>query len=404
MDLYLARQPILDKKLKVKGYELLYRSGAGADSFSGENADYASATTAIESFYATGIAAITGSKPAFVNFTSSLLLQNVATLFQKDLLFIEIQKDTDPTIETINICTELNKRGYTLVLDNFEYDPRYEPFIKLSKIIKFDFLSKTPDKITEMIRRMDVSGKQLAAVRIESYDMFNQAINMGFSLFQGHFFSKPAVLTSKRLVPLKISYVSLINELSDTNDFDFDKIAKIIRQDLALCHKLLKMINSIYYGLLHKVTDIKRALVILGINEIRKWIYFIAVAKTNADKPEELIRISMIRGFFIEQFSNTGKCKYPKETLFLLGIFSLLDVVMEQPMQVALSDIHIPAEISEALINRKGRLYDYLRLIISIEDGNWDETDRLAEVLGISRQQISDYYLAAIKLCEELSK
>lgn len=403
MNSFLARQPILDKKLQVKGYELLFRSGEQAESFSGTDADYATVETTIESFYTIGLETITGRKPAYIHFTTPLLLANVATLFPKDLLVIELQNDIEPTDEVIEICKELYKNGYTLAMEGYVFDPAYEPLLKLCKIIKIDFITNSYDQIKKILNHNLIGGKQLCAEKIESFDMFNTGMNMGFSLFQGYFFSKPVTVSSRRLDPLKMSYLNLINETKNPDLINYDRLARIIRHDIALCHKLLRMVNSVYYGFVHKVTSVKLALVILGINEIRKWIYFLSIMELGSGKPTELVRMSMIRGFFMESLGEIVMRHYTKDTFFMLGIFSLIDILLEQPMKTALADLQLPPEINEALIESRGELYELLQLIITIESGTWDETDRLAAIFKVNMRQITEHYLKAIRVCDEIT-
>ena len=402
MNSYIARQPILDIDLRIYAYELLFRSNERTSSYESADSDKASLYTTMESFYTIGIESITNKKMAFINFTSQLLLEGVATLFPKDQLVIELLEDIEPTPEVIEACRKLSNDGYILAMDDFVYRPELDPLIKMSKIIKFDFISCSTRRISNMLKRIDTTGKQLLAEKIETVEMFEKAVSMGFTLFQGYFFCKPVTMTAKRLEPLKVSYISLIRELGAEDEVDYGKLAEIVRSDLALCHKLLRMVNSVYYGLLTTVTDIRHALVIHGMKEIRKWIYVTAMMDLCANKPDELVKTSMIRGFFMEQISIICSRAYSQENLFLLGIFSLIDVLMEQPMHIALNGLKLSPGINEALILNKGKYHNFLLLVISIENGNWDETDRLSLVLGVTTPQISEAYLKSVKWCDEI--
>jgi len=356
MNSYLARQPILDAKLRVMGYELLFRNGEHEDSFSCENADYATVDTTIESFYTIGLDTITGKKPAYVNFTPSLLLAGVATLFPKELLIIELSGKLEPNPRIVDACRELRDAGYTLALDDFNHRPEDDPLADICKIIKIDFLENPPDQIHEYVKRIKDNKKIKLAKKIESRETFNDAVKMGFDLFQGYFFSKPVIVTGKRLMPHKLSYVNLLSEIRDSENINFDKLANIIRHDIALCHKFLRIINSVYYGLLQKVTDIKLALVMFGTNEIRKIIYFLSIMELGTDKPDELMRLSVVRGFFLESLSKLSTRSYSKDALFMLGIFSFIDVLLEQPMKTALADLRLSPDIVEALTENSGEL------------------------------------------------
>ena len=403
MDAYIARQPILNKEKKIFAYELLFRNGATDKAFVDTDADQATSRVIMESFFSRGVDSITGGKPAFINFTSRLLLENTATLFPKDQLVIEILENVEPTPEIIEACRSLQKKGYKLALDDFVYSPEIEPLIRMSKIIKFDFLANTPREIVNMMKSIDLKGKWLLAEKIETNEMFNLAVAMGFTLFQGYFFSKPVTLSTKVLSPLKISYISLMREVSTGDEMNFQRVARAIREDVALSYKLLKLVNSAYYGLRAEVTDITRAVAIIGTIELRKWVFMIALMGLNSDKPDEIIRMSMIRGRFLENLNTKCRRLNSDENAFHTGLFSMLDVLMDVTMENALEGILLADEVRSALIDRTGPAYSLLELVVSIERSDWDVTDELAALLNIDAETISSVYLDAVKWCNDLA-
>ena len=403
MDAYIARQPIFSKNKQIFGYELLFRSGALEKSFASADADQATSRVVMESFFSGGVDSITGGKPAFINFTSRLLLENTATLFPKDQLVIEILEDVEPTPEIIEACRALNREGYKLAMDDFVYRPELAPLIEMSRIIKFDFLASTTAEISGMMKKFNLKGKWLLAEKIETPEMFELARSMGFELFQGYFFSKPITFSAKVLSPLKVSYISLMREVSAGDDMDFNKVAKAIRNDLALSYKLLRLVNSSFFGLRDEVTDISRALRIIGTVELRKWVFMIALMGLNSNKPDEVIKMSMIRGRFLENLN--ARCGQVKsdESAFQTGLFSMLDVLMEVSMDSALEGMRLAEEVRSALVYNIGPLYDLLEIVISIERCDWDRIDELAAALNVSAGIITEIYLDAIKWCNSLA-
>ena len=402
MDAFIARQPIFSKNMKIFGYELLFRSGAADKTSSVTDADQATSRVVMESFYSRGVENITGGKPAFINFTSTLLLENTATLFPKEQLVVEILEDVEATPEIIDACSTLHKKGYTLAMDDFEYRPELEPLIKLSKIIKFDFLLSTPEEISEMLRSIDLKGKKLLAEKIETNEMFKLAGDMGFTLFQGYFFSKPVTLSAKTLSPLKISYIQLLKEISSEDEINYKKLAATIRNDVALSYKLLKLVNSAYYGLRSKVTDVVRALAIIGTIEVRKWIFMISLMGISSDKPDEIVKMSMIRGRFLENLNMRWIRTHSNENVFQTGLFSMIDVLMDMPMEAALEGIYLADEVREALVGHSGSLNDMLELVISLERSDWDRAEELAALLKLDAGRVTEEYLDAVKWCYEI--
>ena len=403
MDTYIARQPIFNVNKQIFGYELLFRSSASDNIYTDTGADQATSNVIMESFFSRGMDSITGGKLAFINFTSTLLLEKTATLFPKDQLVVEILENVEPTPEIIKACRALHRQGYKLALDDFVYSPELDPLIELSRIIKFDFIGSTPEEICLMMKQINTKGKWLLAEKIETNEMFDLARSMGFSLFQGFFFSKPETMSAKVLTPLKISYIALMREVSRGDNMDFNKVSKAIRNDVALSYKLLRLVNSAYYGLRTEVTDITRAIAIIGTVELRKWVFMIALMGLNTDKPDEVIRMSMIRGRFLEEINT--KCKIVKsdESAFQTGLFSMLDVLMEVQISSALDGMLLAEEVREALIYSSGPLRDLLELVISLERSDWDTTDKLAVDLKLDAGQISELYLDAVKWCYDLA-
>jgi len=404
MDAYIARQPIFKKNMQIYGYELLFRSNAAAMSYSGTHAEADKATSQVvmESFYSMGVDSITGGKPAFINFTSRLLKENIATLFPKEHLVVEILEDVEPTPEIIKACRMLFRKGYTLAMDDFTYRPEFKPLIKISKIIKFDFMLSPPDEIENMLKQMDTRGKRLLAEKIETNENFTLAVKMGFSLFQGYFFCKPVTLSAKALSPLKVSYISLLKVINSDEYFDYRKLAATIRNDVALSYKLLKLVNSAYYGLRNEVKDIVQAITIIGTIEIRKWVFMISLVGLSSDKPDEIVKMSMIRGRFLENLNMKSMNIHSKESVFLTGLFSMLDVLLDMPMSSALEGIYLSDDVRMALVERKGRLYDLLELAVSMERSDWNRVDELMTLLNAEPQLISREYLTAVKWCNEM--
>ena len=403
METYIARQPIFNTKKQIYGYELLYRNAASDTKFDGSGADQATSQVIMESFYSRGVESITGGRPAFINFTANLLLENTPTIFPKEHLVVEVLEDVNPTPEIIDACRSLQETGYKLALDDFVYRPELDPLIEVSRIIKVDFLVNTPKDINLMLKRADLKGKWLLAEKIETTEMFTTALSLGFHLFQGYFFSKPETLTAKVLSPMKISYISLMREICSGDDMSFNRVARVIRGDLALSYKLLRLVNSAYYDLRAEVTDINRAVSIIGTVELRKWVFLIALMGLNTGKPDEIIKMSMIRGRFIEEMN--AKCRFVKsvESAFQVGLFSMLDVLMEMPMGVVIDGMNLASDVVTALVYNSGPLFDALELVISLEQSNWDKTDLLASELCIGADMITDVYLEAVKWCNNLA-
>ena len=402
VEAYIARQPIFKRDLSIFGYELLFRGGASDKQYTDSDADQATSRVVMESFYSRGVESITGGKPAFINFTTRLLLENTATLFPKEHLIVEILENVAPTPEIVEACRELSRKGYRLAMDDFVYRPELEPLIGLSKIIKFDFLLSTPEEIEYTLKKANLKKKLLLAEKVETNEVYDMAAKLGFKLFQGYFFSKPVTLTAKALSPLKINCISLMKEMNTEDYLDYAKLAETIRNDVALSYRLLKLVNSAFYGLRTEVRDIAQAITIIGTNEIRKWIFMIAIMGLSSDKPDEIVKMSMIRGRFIENLNKKLVRARSNDNAFQAGLFSMLDVLMDMPMSAAVEGMYLAEEVRSALVDHSGAVYDMLELVINLERSDWDRADELVEVLKVDAWLVSREYLNAVEWCNQL--
>jgi EAL and modified HD-GYP domain-containing signal transduction protein len=385
--------------MKVFAYELLYRFD-GTRNFAAmlSDPDKASSETIMASFYGNDIKKITGNKPAFINFTQNLLESGIATLFPNQYLVIEVLEDVAPLPSVVEACRSLKEAGYTIALDDFVYRPELEPLIRWADIVKIDWLDADPEEIREVVKKLRPRSPRLLAEKVETHEIFQQAMDMGFSYFQGYFFSKPVILSNKKIDPLMVNYVRLIQHVSRA-DVDFVQLARIIRRDVVLSYRLLRLVNSAYFGVRHEIKSIRHALAVLGLREIKKWISLLAMIGITSSKSDEIIRTSLIRGRFLEIFGERHCRSIDPEQLFMSGLFSLLDVIMEMPMADVLPQISGVAEIEDALVEGCGPIADILGIIASYERGEWEDAVERCGHFGVTEEQLLRLYLDAVSWC-----
>ncbi len=400
MDVYLARQPIFTKSQKLYGYELLYRSSQ-MNSFHCSDGDKASSDVMISSFHLIGIENITGGKKAFINFTDQLIKEEIATLFPSKDLVVEILETVQPCGDIVASCSSLKSKGYMLALDDFVFSEEYMPLIAMADIIKVDFLS-TPPHIREMlVKTLKNRNIKFLAEKIETIEDFEMAKKLGYTLFQGYFFSKPVIMSVYDVSPSKLNYLLLIQKTNHP-DFDFEQVADIISRDISLSYKLLRLMNSAAFGFRFRIKSVRQALMILGTEEIRKWVSLIAIRGIGEDHPDEIITTSLVRARFLEQLSVAYSKAANHDECFLIGLFSTLDVLMSRPMSDILKEIAITDEIAEALIHNGGRMGHAFLLILAYEKADWDTVTRLCGELGFDCGKVSDIYLEALGWSRQL--
>lgn len=391
-----ASQPIFNVQKDIYGYELLYRSGPNSTAYDAIDGTTATQDVLVTAFSDIGINAITGGKKAFVNFTTDLVLDEIPHILSSDILVVELLEDVRPTEQVLEACKRLKRRGYTLALDDFKYDPSLEPLIDLADIIKIDFCRTPLEEIKRAVARINYNRRKiLLAEKIETYEDFDLALSLGFHLFQGFFFCRPTVQNGRCTDTWPVSKLQLLRYISDP-EVSFYTLANIIKRDLMLSYRLLKIVNSAYYGLEYTVTGILHALLILGLKEIKKWISLIILNQMKTNKPNELIREALVRGLFMEKVAIYQKRRKQRDEYFLVGLFSLAEAIMDAPMEVILQETHLADEITEPLITGQGVKAELIRLIQSIERAQWEDAEDAAQKAGLSLTRATQFYVEAM--------
>ena len=209
MNIFVARQPIFDRFKKLFGYELLFRNGS-KNYYEHVDGDEASNTVIANSFLTMGMQTVTGGKRAFINFTTNLLKNKVATSLPKDMIAVEILEDVEPDEEIILACRNLKELGYLIVLDDFVYHPRFQPLIELADIIKVDFLSTSYEERISILQQIGSTRIKFLAEKVETLEQYEEAFQLGFSYFQGYYFSQPIILSAKEIQNSKLNYMRLL--------------------------------------------------------------------------------------------------------------------------------------------------------------------------------------------------
>ena len=400
MDVYIARQPIFTKNKRVYAYELLFRQSMGQN-LGQVSGDRATTSVLSSAFLTEGIEKISGGRPCFINFTEELLGRDVAGFFAKTKIVIEILEDVEPSKKVIEACRTLSERGYLIALDDFVYTRKLEPLIELADIIKVDFRLSTMDEIERMLYRMSHHQLKFLAEKIETYKEFDKALKMGFSYFQGYFFSRPETM---RIREVASSRVNLINLLAEVNrkKTTVDRLDNIISMDLGITYKLLRYINSAYYHLLHEVTSVRQAIIYLGAREIRRFVTLVIISELASDKPDELVCLSIIRGRFCELLAKSAQSAADQSDLFLLGLFSLLDALLDTPMKEIMDSLPLSESVKEALVGGKGILFPYLQLVIAYERGDHFTCGKILPDFHLTGAEMTKHYLAAVEFADHI--
>jgi len=339
---------------------------------------------------------MTNGKKAFVNFTRKLLLDQVASIFPKDLMVVEILEDIEPDDEMVSACKKLKDLGYLLVLDDFVFAPGYENLINLVDIIKVDFIQTQGTERGTVIHDVGASRIEYLAEKVETQEDFEQAVDLGYSYFQGYYFSKPQIIAGHDVPAHKLNYLQILNEINQP-EVDFDELEKVFKQDLSLSYKLLNYMNSVHFGFKNKIRSIKHALSLLGIDESKKWLSLFALQIIGKDKSEELLSMSLIRANSCEMIAPLIGCKNRASELFLMGLFSMIDALLDQPLEGILAKLPLADDIKKALLGEKNQMREVFELVVNYEKGDWVNFSEYAARLSVKETELIDIFQMALE-------
>lgn len=402
MYFYAARQPILDRDKNLYAYELLFRDGL-ENAFPDIDGDEATSRMVEGSQFSFGLEDFLGDKPGFINFTLDTLLKKYPSMLPKEQVVVEILETVQPGKRLLAECQALKEKGYVLALDDYIHQPVWRHFYPVIDIIKVDFRSTSTDTINQIKHAIaEFPHIQLLAEKVETNEEFQLALDLGFSYFQGYFFSKPEMMQSKALSPAQMTLAELLYETSKS-DMDLGKITDVFQRDVHLSYKLLRYSNSAVFKRRAEIETIKQALVVLGQTELKKFLSLLFTAQISSDKPAELMRMSMTRARFAEGIAQLhGKVDTAKA--FLTGMMSLMDAILDEPIESVMNKLPLAKEIKDALVERQGVLADYVRLIQFYEQGLWQEASQNIEQLKLPADKVPDAYHTAVQWANEQMK
>lgn len=396
MGFFAARQPILDKSKALFGYELLFRTSLD-NVFPDVDQEKATSKMIEGLQFDLGLDRIADGKLAFINFTQQSLLGGYPELLPKQKVVIEILETATPTKALYSALKRLHQKGYLLALDDFVHDHQWTPFYKLIDIVKIDYLEASSEEIHKTIAAVkQYPNIKLLAEKVETNAEFKEALKLGFDYFQGYFFSRPEVIKSVSLTPGQTSLASLMNKVS-AEDPDFDDITKLFELDVTLSFKLLRYTQSAMFKRRNPIKTIKQAVLVLGKNELERFIGLLFVAQFSGEKPQELIRLSMQRAKFCELLAPHCMQRASSSSAFLTGMLSLIDAMLDADLNTVINDLPLSTDIQLALTKKQGWLADCIALCEHFEKGNWQEMEDNCDRLHISYIKIlEEYELAGI--------
>jgi len=389
---FIARQPILDTRLQVFAYELLFRGGP-QNSFQ----PFANAASSViaDSITLFDLDMLTGHARAFVNVDEMALRLGAPRLLPADRIVVEILETVRPTEDILGACRELRSAGYQLALDDFVDSEEIAPLVEFASFLKIDFQMFDARTRRALARKYTDNNIGLLAEKVETESEFREARELGFSYFQGYFFCKPSMVETREIPGNKTIQLQLLAAVA-APELRFDIIEKLLKQEPSLLYRLLRYLNSPILGLRSEVRSVRHALVVLGENEFRRWGSIFAIISMSAGKSPELIRTALTRAFFCEEFSAAAGLREKDSSLFLMGLLSIADALLDKPMREVLKSLPVIQEVKIALCGGTNRVRDVYELVLALERAEWIRLSDIAARIGCDEGKIPDCYLSAL--------
>lgn len=395
---FVARQPILTSDEKTFGYELLFRDGV-EDYFCSPDSEAASRNT-LDTSLLMGLDVLSDGRRAFINCTRDVLLKDYITLLPPAQTGVEVLETVPPDDLVIAACQRLKAAGYLIVLDDFEVNDPRERLVNFADIIKVDVRATPSDAAAAMVKQYGPKRCQLLAEKVETRDEFLKAKNAGFVYFQGYFFRRPELMQAREIPANRANYLRLLQAISRP-ELDPRELESAIKGEASLCYRLLRYLNSPVFGLSREVKSIRHALAILGEREVRRWLRLVVTLSATQNKPSDLVLSALVRARFGELLA--PKIKHGESDLFLVGLLSLMDAILEVQMGVVLEGISLDKETRAVLLGEKSILSEFYRLMLAQESGDWGIVASTNSELHLSDSFVAESHWKAMQWAREMA-
>lgn len=400
---WLARQPILTKDESVVGYELLFRESASDSHFHSTDADSATTNT-IDTLNVLGLDAVCDGRLAFINCTQQMLLKDYFLLLPPDKVVIEIQETVSPDELVRASCQRMKQKRYKIALDNFVPDDPRITLIAYTDFLKVDIRRHSPEQNTALAKKFAAPQCRMLAQKVETRIQMITAEKDGFSLFQGYFFRRPEHMRARHIPECQVDSLRLLQAVSG-KEVDFAAVEELIKHNASLCYRLLRYLNSPLLGLSQPVQSIRHAMSLLGERELVRWIRMATTLVMGQERCSDLVLSSLVRARFCELIE--PKIDHSKADLFLMGMLSMMDAILQLPMGVVIEGLPLDpdakTELLGAKIGRDTPLTPLYQLMLAREEGNWEDVVGYAKKLNVPLSRVNRAYNEAMVWAREVT-
>jgi len=405
-NVFLGKQPILDRNQNLVAYELLFRVGQ-TNSIQIVDDVHASASVVINAYGQLGIQRVLGEQRGFINVSSDLLLSDTILLLPNKHVVLELLETIPITNEIVERCIELKQLGYHLALDDVtQVDSRIEALLPIVNVVKVDVLALSDAEIERVINLLKPWPVIPLAEKVDSPERARSCMAMGFEMFQGYYFAKPEIVTGKRIEPSKLLLLKLLSLV--IQDGEIEEIERLLKQQPDLSYSLLRMVNSVSAGLPHRVGSIRQAVMALGYRQLQRWVQLLLFASSpsGGGTSGALMQTAAIRGKLMESIAAVDRPhdKGYQDRAFMTGIMSLLDALFGTDIQQIVDKLEIPDEMVHALLRNEGRLGQQLLLIQASETGDAAQVKSILAGLGfLNASDLIEAELSALEWASHIA-
>lgn len=400
MEVFLGRQPILDRSKNLVAFELFFRSDEKAEIAVVTNNLSATANVIVNAYGHLGIQNVLDRQRGFINVDPDLIMSDVVSLLPSKHVVLEVKESIEITEEFLQRCNELKQAGYQFALDGVvAVNSEVKQLLPIVSIVKVDISVLDKNALTALVKELKREPVLLLAEKVETHEQAGYCMELGFQMFQGYFFAKPEVMSGKRADPAKLSLLKLLTLIM--GDSDIEEIEREFKHQPGLSYNLLRMVNSVAGGLPQKVSSIKHSIMILGRKQLQRWIQLLLYTSDQSDDSmaNALMQTAAARGKSMELIAAAERPhdKIHQERAFMVGILSLLDVLLGIEMQQIVDKLNISDDMSQALLKRDGRLGQELKLVEANEKGEVAVIQSVLNELGfLSLSDLTNIELEAL--------
>ena len=391
-DIFIGRQPILDREQRMFAYELLFRSGR-QNSAQVSDDTAATATVLSHAFTELGLEAALGPYLGFINLDARMLMSEVLEMLPREKFVLEVLETVELTPQVIARCRELKDLGFTLALDDFvTLEDQHRPLLEMADIVKVELMGISEADLARTVKALRQWPLKLLAEKVDNEAQVRHCLALGFELFQGYYFARPAIIAGKKLSHSEMTLNRLLSLILE--DADTGELEAIFKPEPGLTLNLMRLTNSAASGVRQKITSLRHAITVLGRRQLQRWLQLLvyAGASPGGDFASPLLQLAATRGRFMELLAGDlrGAGREMEERAFMTGIMSLMPALLQVPIGEVTASLNVAQEVREALEQRNGLLGRMLQLA-EAQEGNDAEACAalIAELPGVDCERVN---------------